>query len=1417
MSGRNSLWAFVWALCSLWATAALAVESSLAGNSSSDFAPASGLLLAQAAPSGNAPDGKEPDNATDSKAASDQKAQLAERDRFWKECQAARDASDWDKALTAGARALAIERKYLGGEHVDTLDSIRNVAEIYEAKENFAAARPLRNEWLATKTKLYGKDDYRTIDARLALAHLGVMEKLAPAARQQLAEADKLADQGSADYDAGHYAKAVDAAEKVLAIREKILGRNDPGYVVALGQLATYSSSNGNYPKAVQLDKQFVDLRKAIFGANHPYYAIALNNLATVYDSMGQYAKAIALDEQSLEVFKAAYGEESDDYSNTLDNMAAVYEKMGDYVKAEPLYKRALEIRKIVLGENDHVYANNLNDLASLYVKMGNYTEAEKLFNQALEILKKGPGEDNLDYATALDDLGWLYEHMGLYAKAEPLYVQSMKIRKEFLGDKHPTYAQCLDDLGALYMEMADFAKSEKLYTEALAIRRSTLGENHPDVADSLNNLANLYDRMGNYAKAEEYFKKSLEIHRAAEGEKHPSFASSLDNLAWIYDEMGEYAKAEPLYIQAMNIRKELLGENHPDFASSLNDLAEFYNKMGNYAKAEPYYKQSMAIRKKALGEKHPSYATSLSDLAGLYVKMGDYSDAEPLYLQAIDIRKEVLGPKHPDYADTLDNLAWLYRCQGDYDKAEPLYKEALDVRKASLGEKHADYAASLSDLAELYDNLHEYEKSEPLYKQALEIYKATLGVKHPTYATTLNNLARLYDDTGEYAKAEKCFLEALQIQKAAFGEKHPSYAISISNLSMLYADMGQFDKAVPLAHQSIDIMRSQLDMSSSVQSERQQLKMASSLRGYLDDYLSVAQLANVPSEQVYAQVLAWKGSVSAWQRTMRRLRLSGDNPKAVEISKQLAETARQFDSLSRATPLPAKADEHQRDLKALNDKLESLEKQLSAVSADFRRELDAHKRTPVDLQRVMPANTALVDFLEYWHYEPPHAKGEKPEWEQRIAAFVVNQQQPIVRVELGSSESIGKLVDDWRKSYSAADGAELRKAIWQPIEEKLTGATTILVSPDGPLDRLPFAALPGKKDGTYLIEDVAVGTIPIPRMLPEMLAGENLSPRAAVGAGFAGTENKSRTGTASGTQEVPSLLTVGEVDFKAALAAPPQRTLVAMAAPAANSTIRGGAAWQFKPLDGTRAEIVAINDSFEQRFPDGKRKSLRKDKATKQAVCDAMPQFTFLHLATHGFFAPPELRSALVDAGSAGAAQNGESGGQSRAGSIDITGYQPDLLTGLALAGANQRPQPGQDDGILTALAVEELDLSRVQLATLSACETGLGETAGGEGVLGLQCAFQLAGARSTVATLWKIPDKASQLLMTDFYENLWDESKHLTRLEALRQAQLKMLREGANRGLELPDDQPGNKPDQIGRMPPFYWAAFELSGDWR
>ena len=106
------------------------------------------------------------------------------------------------------------------------------------------------------------------------------------------------------------------------------------------------------------------------------------------------------------------------------------------------------------------------------------------------------------------------------------------------------------------------------------------------------------------------------------------------------------------------------------------------------------------------------------------------------------------------------------------------------------------------------------------------------------------------------------------------------------------------------------------------------------------------------------------------------------------------------------------------------------------------------------------------------------------------------------------------------------------------------------------------------------------------------------------------------------------------------------------------------------------------------------------------------------------------------------------------------VTGWHPLLLSGLVLAGANKEARPGEENGILTALEVSEMDLDGLELAMLSACETGLGKQAGGEGLLGLQRAFAVAGCRSVVASLWKVDDRATQALMASFYRVWWGET---------------------------------------------------------
>jgi CHAT domain-containing protein len=214
----------------------------------------------------------------------------------------------------------------------------------------------------------------------------------------------------------------------------------------------------------------------------------------------------------------------------------------------------------------------------------------------------------------------------------------------------------------------------------------------------------------------------------------------------------------------------------------------------------------------------------------------------------------------------------------------------------------------------------------------------------------------------------------------------------------------------------------------------------------------------------------------------------------------------------------------------------------------------------------------------------------------------------------------------------------------------------------------------------------------------------------------------------------------------------------------------------------------------------------LRESEPTEEQVRELAPQFQYVHFATHGFFAPPELISSLS------IESHADQDANARAIKQGVAGFHPGLLSGIVLAGANQPVTSNRDDGILTALEISELDFSQVDLAALSACETGLGQSASSEGLLGLQRAFQIAGARSVVASLWKLRDDAARQLMVDFYDNLW--TKKLSKAESLRRAQLTMMREGIKRGLVVLDDTSAAK---VPEVPPYFWAAFVLSGDWR
>jgi CHAT domain-containing protein len=918
------------------------------------------------------------------------------------------------------------------------------------------------------------------------------------------------------------------------------------------------------------------------------------------------------------------------------------------------------------------------------------------------------------------------------------------------------------------------------LAEKILATLRPILGEKHRHVALSWYNLGAQHAVLRRTQPALRCYEQALQIRKETLGEKHPDYASSLNNLASLYQDMGDRQAALPLLRQALQVRKASLGEKHPEYATNLNNLAVLYQAMGDHQTALPLLQQALQVYKAALGEKHPLYANSLNNLAGLHQAMGDHKTALPLLQQALQVKKAALGEKHPDYAGSLNNLAVLYKDMGDHQAALPLYKQVLQVFKAALGEMHPDYAKSLINLAGLYVSLGEHKAALPLYQQALKVRKTALGEKHPDHANSLHNLAALYLAMGDHQAALPLLQQALQVLKAAQREKHPDYATTLNNLARLYQGMKQPRQALQLNEQALAITRANLLLSASIQSERQQLAATRAVRHQFDFRLSLPDADKESAAGSYQYVLAWKGTVFLHQQRRRhfaRLCAADSSSKVRNLVEQLQQTTQMLAALTLAPVEARTASARRQQAEKLTQHKEDLESQLSRLSATFRDHQKQADLTPAHLQQTLPADTALVDFLFYKHHDHTQTDRSK-RYQRRLSAWVVRPNKAVVRIDLGPAEPIEQTVTAWRQALTRRDtataaGPTLHQALWKPLAKHLGGAKTVLLSPDGVLGTVPFAALPGDKEGRYLIEDLAVAVVPVPQLLPQMLAPMPREMRLK-----------------------PSLLVVGDVNFDS--------TQTVVASVDDRGAPRSGLK-SWGKLEATSAEAAAVRDSFTRLFRGGTVTDLREEEARKAAVRQALTKHRYAHLATHGFFAPPELKSALADEDRGGTGLFGREG---------VTGWHPLLLSGLVLAGANKEAKPGEEDGILTALEVSEMDLSGLELAVLSACETGLGKQAGGEGLLGLQRAFSVAGCRSVVASLWKVDDRATQALMAAFYRVWWGK-KVVSRVEALRQAQLSLLKVGV-RGMvrkALPA-RPWHKDD---RLPPYYWAAFVLSGDWR
>jgi CHAT domain-containing protein len=447
----------------------------------------------------------------------------------------------------------------------------------------------------------------------------------------------------------------------------------------------------------------------------------------------------------------------------------------------------------------------------------------------------------------------------------------------------------------------------------------------------------------------------------------------------------------------------------------------------------------------------------------------------------------------------------------------------------------------------------------------------------------------------------------------------------------------------------------------------------------------------------------------------------------------------------------------------------ERAERALAERSVVVQAELARARAGLADVRTALPPQSALVSFVRYDRTvvsQSPTARALRlvPSY---LAFVMRSDSSAVAAVPLGSAISLEATVKAWReeaargasvfgvapKDAEAAYrtvGTRLRQRVWDPVTAHLAGVSHVFVVPDGALNFVSLAALPSAGGG-YLGERPQ--TLHYVSTERDIVAPATASPShglLAVG------------GPAFGRVAAPQSSASGPRTSSAAPACEDLRSMRFDALPESANEV---------------AQIARIWSSSEPGAPTVLTGRTATEDAVKRAVIDRQ----VVHLATHGFFLGSNCTPSPRDARSS---------------------ENPLLLSGLAFAGANNRTTAGtsQDDGILTAEEVAGLNLQSTEWAVLSACDTGLGEIKTGEGVFGLRRAFQIAGARTVIMSLWSIDDEATQAWMRALYQARF--SRHLSTADAMHDAGLTVLRARRARGYSTH---------------PFYWAGFVAVGDWR
>ncbi len=1006
------------------------------------------------------------------------------------------------------------------------------------------------------------------------------------------------------------------------------------------------------------------------------------------------------------------------------------------YANAETYLKELVAITADLCGENTPRHHLAKVRLANFYLDYTNrIDEAGKIYQESfLDVIQKQYDIRHPDIIPALNHIAQWYEYTDNFELATKALNDAREAALVKYDNADILLGMELNHIAKLQVRLGDYDAAEANILKAIEVidlrHNREYAEYVPAYTSALETQARLFGVKGLFDEAQDNLKEAEKVKRKYDIHGQDELSAAVE-LAALYIQLGRYSDTDELLDNLIDEYELLFGKNTLRLIDPLVNKGRILLAKGDYTEAAHVATRANQLAVSIYGEGSTKAAPTQKLLSDINYTLGDYENAETNIIKAIKSQEKQFGRMHIEVAKSLSQHSLImFHKGGNKDEIEKLMLESRDIMAAKLGKDNPQYAEILKNVAVLYISEGRYDIAFHSLTVAEAIWKAKTGRKNNI------NTAAIYTLTGDvyyqlknYDKAEEFYDKAKNLYARFFSKSHPEYVKIVSKLAKVAYMEKDYKTSRDLIETALDNYEGFIKTYFPALSEREKAKYWNTIRGDFEFYNTLA-FSNLDDLRRIT------GRVYNYQLLTKALLLSSSIKIRERILNSNDETLKaQYNNwvdkkelLTLALSMnETQLTENGIDPARLQQEVESLEKELSQKSELFSQNVETKRIQFTDVKSALKPNEVALEFVRYRHFSH---------------TFTDSVIYAVLYIKPEFKEPKALILEDGQRMetrffayYRNAIMSKVHDRIsygvfWKPIIDEIGQVSTIYLSADGVYNQINLEAIP-TPDGRYVIDNSNIVLV-------------------------------------SNTKDIFLRQTKGRQQSQENTALMFGNPTFYVSASTNDRTIA--------PLPGTEKEITQVEAILQDK---GWQTAEYMEKLAAEERIKEVNSPKILHFATHGLYNPIEevTLQEQIEGNEAVLTQN------------------PLMRTGLLLKGAGDLLEKtdynyNMESGILTAYEAMSLNLDKTDLVVLSACETGLGKLEAGEGVMGLQRAFLVAGAKALIMSMFKVDDVATQKLMQKFYLK-WTTTNNL------RQSFIDAKKELR---LEYPE--------------PIYWGAFMMIG---